>query len=278
MLFRSPIAKLSQQVQLRILPKICEGIQRSVYSIIGKWNKGILHQDNYAHDPMKYSYEAHVVIRIPMDEQFLLAAARFSEIELRFSPRKNLHATSVLVKKYCIEFIARNNRSRTVEGDWMEKRIREAPQASCIAELLKPRIQNGMYHEQILSRLLDLVGKTGSQCRIFLDQVFKIYKIPQAVKDVQLTLYENKYGKIKAIMLSLWGLRNFSYTSNRRRTKKHARHAFSLCVLGSHEELKKLMEMRDARENKASKKRIETMVSGMKSKIEEDELDADIPF
>lgn len=244
---RTPIATMTDTTRQHILGDIASGIQTCVDSIIETWGNSDPVQERENKCGEKYTYVASVFVRIPKQERLLCAAARFKETEFRLSNSGPLGTLAKKIRALCRQFIANNTRSKTEQGDYLQSSIKKSHIIWRIKETLDKRIKYRKFTEQMISRMLTLVGKRDSAERKLLDQVFKIRGITKPVKDVELETLEREFGHIRKALLAKWPLTTFISMRHANRRTLHASGCLTVSVLGSRSELEKMIAARDIR-------------------------------
>lgn len=260
---RLPVISLAKNLVLAILPELVKGIQRCVDSLIGTWQNSTPIQIRENKNGDQYTYIASIFARIPKQERLLCAAARFKETEFRLSKTGPLATLAKKIQALCREFIAGNKRSKTEQGDYLQRSIKKSHTIWLIEEALNKRIKYRKFTEQMIYRMLILVGKRNSPERKLLDQVFKVRAIAKPVKDIELEALEKEFGHSRKVILAKWSLTTFVSIRHASKRTLHASDCLTVAVLGSHKELEKMIQARDNR-------RVTTYVQG--------EEDAEIPF
>ena len=258
---RVPVARLSDALVEKILPEVCIGVQNCVNSIISEWKNSVpIQTRGQAYN--SYVHIASIFVRIKEEEKLLCAVARFGEIRYRLTGTRTLASTATLIKKLSKRFISQHELYKTQQGDYLNRAVKNSEDADFIAQVLSLRIKYRGYTKQMIDRMLTLVGKGNSNERKLIDQIWRIHKIPQPKVDEKLSELEKSYGAKKRKLLARWKLENFISHRHEKRRVIHAQNCLTISVLGSHEELMKVVVERDKR----------------KMQKETSECDADIPF
>jgi len=275
---RAQIATLSNKALLGILPTIAAVIQQQVDTFLSQWkNTPVIQMLGYKW--REYEHRVSIFLRIPKSSSLLCAAVRFRELEYRSSEQGNLFGVAQLLKRNCIQFITRHTKDKAEDGEYLDEKIKSSNTASFIAGEIKKRISSRGYCKRMIEMVLALIGKPDSAERRLIAQIWRVYKIPQALKDEDFGEVEETYSSLKKNLLSAWTLQNFRRTRYEKARAKHARDALTLSVFGSHEELKKMMIDFDRRKDYESRKRVaEAMDAEKVLAMQQTDQDADIPF
>ena len=247
---RAPVAKLVDKVLIELLPIITSCIQTCVDAIIANWKDSEVIQIRGS-VWNSYVYTASVFVRIPEEEEILCVAAYFGETRYRLTGTGTLASGGRLIKKYCKRFILRHKLHKTEQGDFLDTTVKDSWEAQFIASFLSVRILYKSYTEQMVRRMLTLVGKANSAERKLVDQIWRIHKIPAPKKDEVLNDLETRHGTLRRILLSSWKLQNFVSLRHDKKRLVHARNCLTISVLGSHKELTKVMDRRDKKKMEA---------------------------
>jgi len=243
---RRRVAALNDCFVIDFLPVLTEVIQHNVNEIICAWDNSFPVQVR-GQQHNQYTYVASVFVRVSCEEEIISAAAKFGEMRFRLTGTGNLASFADLLKKYCHEFIRQNRKSLTEQGNYLEETVKGSDIANFIAEVLKVRILYRGYTEQMISKVLSLLGKQNTRQRKLIDQIWNLYAIPVPKKDVVFETLEQRYRSQRRKLVASWGLKNFTSFRHETRRRIHARDCTTFSVLGSVQVLKDRVALRCAR-------------------------------
>ncbi len=245
---RNPVARLSDETMLTLLPKIRNGVQQIVDNSIMAWEKTLPIRTlvSKSKDVMGKKTDhvfyavSRIFVKVPTEEPLLCTAMLLAEREWRSGAGMHFDTLARSTKQKLKDYLLLSG-TRNVDR-LTDEQIKKATACYVIADMFKIRIKYRGYREYAMEAILQGIGGANSPERILLERIFRLYKVPKASPEG--LPFESDTVKASYILKLLEGLSCYRSARHTSKRKKHSTNSVVFTVLGSMDKMEKMMTER----------------------------------